>query len=82
MSTYPTTFGLFNTSGSGQLGDYSNPTADQLINASITSANPTAVSNELSFLATDLPVLWQPNPDHIWAWKTTSRRPVPRPWRT
>ena len=32
-STYPTTFGLFNTGGSGQLGNYSNPTADSLINA-------------------------------------------------
>ena len=33
ISTYPTSFGLFNTGGSGQLGNYSNPTADSLINA-------------------------------------------------
>ena len=25
ISTYPTTFGLFNTGGSGQIGDYSDP---------------------------------------------------------
>ena len=50
ISTYPTPFGLFNTGGSGQIGDYSNPTADSLINASITSTNPSAVTNELSFL--------------------------------
>ena len=70
MSTYPTSFGLFNTNGSGQLGLYSNPTADSLISASITSPNPNAVSNELAFLATNLPVLWQPVRDHIFAWKT------------
>jgi hypothetical protein len=28
---YATTFGLFNTGGSDQIGDYSNPTADSLI---------------------------------------------------
>ena len=70
MSTYPTSYGLFNTNGSGQLGLYSNPTADSLINASINSPNPNAVTNELSFLASNLPVLWQPVRDHIYAWKT------------
>ncbi len=77
MSTYPTSYGLFNTNGSGQLGLYTNPTADQLINASITSPNPNAVTNELSFLAKDLPVLWQPSRDRIMAWKTniSSSRP-------
>ena len=40
---------FFNTGGSGQIGDYSNPTADRLINASLTSGNPPAVKNELAF---------------------------------
>ena len=70
-ATYPTTFGLFNTGGSGQIGDYSNPTADSLILKSITSSDPAAVKNEASFLTTSQPVLFQPNPDYIWAWKTT-----------
>jgi peptide/nickel transport system substrate-binding protein len=70
MSTYPTSFGLFNTNGGGQFGLYSNPTADSLINASISGSNPNAVANELSFFATNLPVLWQPVRDHIYAWKT------------
>lgn len=70
MSTYPTSFGLFNTGGSGQLGNYSNPQADALINDSISGSDPTAVSNEVSFFATNLPVLWQPVRDHIYAWKT------------
>jgi peptide/nickel transport system substrate-binding protein len=70
FSTYPTSFGLFNTGGSGQIGDYSNPTADSLINDSITSTNPAAVTNELSYLDTQLPVLWQPLRDHVYVWKT------------
>jgi peptide/nickel transport system substrate-binding protein len=67
---YPTTFGLFNTNGSTQIGDYSNPTADSLISASITGSNPDAVKNEASFLTGNQPVLYQPSPDFIWAWKT------------
>ena len=71
ISTYPTSFGLFNTGGSGQLGNYSNPTADSLINQSTSGTNPNAVSAELSFFETNLPVLWQPSRDHIYAWKTS-----------
>jgi peptide/nickel transport system substrate-binding protein len=62
---YPTTFGLFNSTGSGNIGGYSDPTADSLINATVSSSNPNAVSNEMSYLAKDLPVLFFPNPD--WA---------------
>jgi peptide/nickel transport system substrate-binding protein len=68
---YATTFGLFNTGGSDQIGDYSNPTADSLINASIAGGNPSAVKDEASFLTTNQPVLFQPNPDLIWTWKTS-----------
>jgi peptide/nickel transport system substrate-binding protein len=68
---YATTFGLFNTGGSNQVGDYSNPQADALINASISGGDPSAVKNEASFLTKDQPVMFQPNPDYIWAWKTS-----------
>jgi peptide/nickel transport system substrate-binding protein len=68
---YATTFGLFNTGGSDQIGDYSNPTADSLINASISGGNPTAVKSEASFLTMNQPVMFQPNPDLIWTWKTS-----------
>jgi peptide/nickel transport system substrate-binding protein len=68
---YATTFGLFNTGGSDQVGDYSNPTADSLINASIAGGNPSAVKDEASFLTTNQPVMFQPNPDLIWTWKTS-----------
>jgi peptide/nickel transport system substrate-binding protein len=67
---YPSTIGLFNTGGATQIGDYSNPTADKLIEASIASGNPSAVKNEASFLTSNQPVLFQPNPDLVWAWKT------------
>jgi len=79
-STYPTTFGLFNTGGSNQVGDYSDPTADQLINESIAGGDPAAVKNEASYLTTHLPVQFQPNPDYIWAWKTTLSAQMPEAW--
>jgi peptide/nickel transport system substrate-binding protein len=70
-STYPTTFGLFNTGGSNQVGNYSNPKADELISASIKSSDPAAVKAEAAFLTTDQPVLFQPNNDRVWVWKST-----------
>jgi peptide/nickel transport system substrate-binding protein len=63
-STYPTTYGVFNSSGSGNLGGYSSPTADSLITASISSSNPSAVTNEASYLTQNEPSLFQPNPDN------------------
>ena len=71
LDPYPTTFGMFNTGGSGQIGDYSNPRADALINTSIIGGDPAAVKNEAEFLTTDQPVQFQPVPDYIWAWKNT-----------
>jgi peptide/nickel transport system substrate-binding protein len=77
-STYPTTFGVFNTGGGGQIGDYSSPTADSLINASVTSSNPNAVVNEAEFMTANLPVLWQPVLDFPWAWKTSVNASEPQ----
>ncbi len=62
-STYPTTFGVFNSAGSANLGGYDDPMADSLITASISSSNPTAVKNEASYLTAQQPGLFQPNPD-------------------
>ncbi len=78
---YATTFGLFNTGGTNQIGDYSNPTADQLINESISGGDPAAVKNEASFLTTDQPVQFQPNPSVIWAWKTSLSAQNPEAWQ-
>jgi peptide/nickel transport system substrate-binding protein len=63
-STYPTTYGVFNSAGSGNLGGYSSPSADSFINASISSSNPSAVTNEASYLTKNQPSLFQPNPDN------------------
>jgi peptide/nickel transport system substrate-binding protein len=68
---YATTFGLFNTGGGAQIGDYSDPTADKLIEASITGGDPAAVKQEAAYLTAQQPVMFQPNPDYIWAWKTS-----------
>ena len=56
--------------GSGQIGDWSNPQSDALINASVSGTDPAAVTAEASFFTTKLPVLWQPVRDRVWAWKT------------
>jgi peptide/nickel transport system substrate-binding protein len=69
-ATYPTTFGLFNTGGSYQVGNYSDPKADEPINASITGSDPAAVKAEASYLTTAQPTMFEPNQDYIWAWKT------------
>jgi peptide/nickel transport system substrate-binding protein len=62
-STYPTTFGVFNGTGSSNLGGYSNATADSLITASISSSNTEAVKAEASYLTEQQPGLFQPLPD-------------------
>jgi len=69
-STYPTQLGVFNGPGSLNEGDYSNPQADALITASVTSGNPNAVRAEASFLTADQPGLFLPNPDNVAVWKT------------
>jgi len=81
-STYPTTFGLFNTGGSNQVGNYSNPQADKLINDSISSSDPAAVKSEAAFLTTDQPVMFQPGNDRVWVWKTTLSASKPEAWES
>jgi peptide/nickel transport system substrate-binding protein len=66
---YPTTLGAFNTGGVFNSGSYSNAEADKLINASVTSGNPTAVKAEASYLTQQQPSLFQPNFDFITVWK-------------
>ena len=74
-SVYPTTFSVFNTSGGNNLGSYSDPTADKLINASISGSDPNAVKSEAAYLTTQQPGLFQPNPDQVVVWKKTISGP-------
>jgi len=76
-STYPTQFGFLNTGGPGQIGDYSNTRADSLINQSVSGGNPAAVTREASFFTAQVPVLWQPVPDYVWAWKSNISATTP-----
>ena len=62
---YPTSEGIYNTGGSYNEGNYSDPEADKLMNASVYSSNPKAVTAEASYLAKSPPVLFLPNPDGI-----------------
>jgi peptide/nickel transport system substrate-binding protein len=62
-STYPTTFGVFNSAGSSDIGGYADPQADKLITASISSPNPSAVTAEAQYLTEQQPSSFQPNPD-------------------
>jgi peptide/nickel transport system substrate-binding protein len=68
ISSYPTMLGIFNTPASLNTGGYSDPQADSLMNASIASSNPAAVSNESAYLVAQQPGLFQPLQDRIWVW--------------
>jgi peptide/nickel transport system substrate-binding protein len=68
--TYPTTIGVFNGPGAENEGDYNSATANSLINASVSSGNPSAVKAEASYLTENQPGLFQPNFDWVTVWKT------------
>ena len=70
-STYPTTLGVFNSTGSFNIGGYADPQADKLITASVSGTNPAAVKDEAAYLTTQQPGLFQPNPDLVQVWKKT-----------
>ena len=53
---------LFATGAPVNLGSYSNPEADKLIDATQFSGDQSALTAYNDFLAKDLPVLWMPNP--------------------
>jgi peptide/nickel transport system substrate-binding protein len=72
---YPTTDTIFNTGGEDNEGDYSSPEADRLIHASRFGTNPNAVKAEAAFLTKDLPAIFLPNNDLIFAWKGISGPP-------
>ncbi len=74
-SLYPTTYSVFNTRGGDNLGSYSDPEADRLIRASISSADPDAVRAEAAYLTAQQPGLFLPNPDVVVAWKRTLSGP-------
>ena len=74
---YPSTLGVFNGPGAENEGSYNNPTANTLINASVTSGNPAAVEAEASFLTENQPGLFQPDANYVAVWKKDLSGPQP-----
>jgi len=80
-NTYPTTFGIFNCTGSSNFGGYCSSQADKLIDASVFSTSPKAVTSEASYLTTQQPGLFGPTPADaleigtVLVWKKTLSGP-------
>ncbi|MFY9782738.1 MAG: ABC transporter substrate-binding protein [Acidimicrobiales bacterium] len=72
---YPSTNEVFNTTGSFNLGGFSNPTVDQDILNSASSQNTNAVKIELDEVAKEMPGLFQIEPDMVFAFKNTLSGP-------
>ncbi|MFZ1063799.1 MAG: ABC transporter substrate-binding protein [Acidimicrobiales bacterium] len=72
---YPTTNELFNTTGSFNLGGFSNATVNQDIINSEFSLNNNAVKTELREVAKELPGLFQAEPDLVFAIKNNLSGP-------
>ena len=64
---YPTQNSIFNTTGSYNEGGYSSAETDKLINASVYGSNPNAASQEVAQESSNLPILFFPNPDLVYA---------------
>ncbi len=61
---YPSGEQLFKTGGSGNSGGYSNPTADRLIQATLTAPGLGPLYAYQNYLARDLPVIYLPTPPY------------------
>lgn len=64
---YVTNFGIFNSKGSGNLGGYSDPQADKLINNSVEGTDTNALKAEESYFTQQQPVLFEPAEDYATA---------------
>lgn len=67
MNYYPTASGVWNEGAGFNTGSYSDPKADQLINASVHSGNPEAVKTEADYFARNPPVFFMPDYDYLLA---------------
>ncbi len=76
INNYPTTNEIFNSTGSYDFGGYSDKKLDALVNNSVYGSDPDAVSKEASYLTEQLPAIFQPLPDNVYAWKDTLSGPA------
>jgi peptide/nickel transport system substrate-binding protein len=58
---YPSGETLFQSGSGANSGGYTNATNDSLINSTLTSSSLTPLYNWQDYLATQIPVIWQPN---------------------
>ncbi len=66
-SNYPTANAIFNTGGSFNFGAYQSPAANRLIHQTLYSSGSQAIKTESDFIARDVPALFLPNADTIYA---------------
>jgi peptide/nickel transport system substrate-binding protein len=64
---YPTQDGIDNPGGGFNLGDYNDPTANRLIQASVFGGDPSAVKTEATYLTAQMPVFYLPDLDYLLA---------------
>jgi hypothetical protein len=62
---YPTEEGVINTSGSLNMGGYSDPTANGLMLKSTNSVNVSSITNEVNYFSKNEPVLFEPVQDWV-----------------
>ncbi|MGA2469075.1 MAG: ABC transporter substrate-binding protein [Solirubrobacteraceae bacterium] len=67
---YPTGEGVWNVGGGFNLGDFNDPKANALMNASVHSGSPSAVKAEAAYLETHPPVFFMPDGDYLLAVNT------------
>jgi peptide/nickel transport system substrate-binding protein len=71
FSTYPTGDPLFETGGALNSGSYHDPTADKLIDATLYGDDPNALTAYEDYIAQQVPVIFQPDPDAVVVVKST-----------
>ncbi|MBU2696945.1 ABC transporter substrate-binding protein [Pimelobacter sp. 30-1] len=72
---YPSSNTVFNTTGSFNLGSYSNKDVDRLIEESTFGKDPAVLADEVTTISEDLPVLFFPTPHTLVVWKDTLSGP-------
>ncbi|MGH7642394.1 MAG: ABC transporter substrate-binding protein [Candidatus Dormibacteria bacterium] len=76
---YPSGEQLFKTGGSGNSGGYSDPTADSLINATLTQSGLGPMFKYEDFIAKNVPVIYLPTPAYqITVYKSELRGVLPQ----
>jgi peptide/nickel transport system substrate-binding protein len=77
---YPTAEGVWNIGGGFNLGDFSDPAATALMNASVHSGNSNAIKVEAAYIQTHPPVFFMPDYDYLVAVNTAKIASPPDGW--